>query len=97
MAFAACGEADDADTTPTTIRTPASANQVEQAALADAEANAKLLDAWAYYYDVTHPEFEAAQARPVSAETNEHRAIIEAREARAARAAAGRGPHLDDG
>ncbi len=74
-------------------------NEAEQSAAAEAQAHADALDAWAYYYDVTHPEPKAAVAirNPVSADAAEHRANFEARVAEAARKAAAaeaRGPDV---
>jgi hypothetical protein len=91
VGLAACGEADDAQPTPTT-GAPVSINQVERAAEVEAEAQAlaEAQEAWSYYYRVTHPAPKAAV--PQSANQIEHRANFEARLAEAAREAAARGP-----
>jgi hypothetical protein len=88
-ALAACGEVDDAKPTPST-NAPVSIVQAERAALAEAQAQADVLDAWQYYYRVTHPAPKSAD--PVSANQAEHRANFEARLAEAAAEAAARGP-----
>ena len=59
VAFAACGEADDAGTTTTND------DEAEQSAAQEAKAHADALDAWAYYYDVTHPEPKAPASASV--------------------------------